>query len=140
MRVPTPRRIISRQCLTPDVENVKPLITSCVSVDPGLTTGEDGKEGKPDFIRTTIVWKRVAQSCLTLCNLTDCSPPGSSVYGIFQAQYWSGLLFPSSGALSDPGIKPTSPAFQSDPLLSEPSGYGELLSSPANVLYIFGSL
>ena len=24
----------------------------------------------------------VAQSCLTLCNLRDCSPPGSSVHGI----------------------------------------------------------
>ena len=28
----------------------------------------------------------VAQSYLTLCNLMDCSPPGSSVYGIFQAR------------------------------------------------------
>ena len=27
----------------------------------------------------------VAQSCLTLCNLADCSLPGSSVHGIFQA-------------------------------------------------------
>ena len=27
----------------------------------------------------------VAQSCLTLCNPTDCSLPGSSVHGIFQA-------------------------------------------------------
>ena len=26
----------------------------------------------------------VTQSCLTLCNHTDCSPPGSSVYRIFQ--------------------------------------------------------
>ena len=26
-----------------------------------------------------------AQSCLTLCNPMDCSPPGSSVHGIFQA-------------------------------------------------------
>ena len=26
-----------------------------------------------------------AQSCLTLCNPRDCSPPGSSVHGIFQA-------------------------------------------------------
>ena len=26
-----------------------------------------------------------AQSCLILCNPMDCSPPGSSVYGIFQA-------------------------------------------------------
>ena len=28
----------------------------------------------------------VAQSCLTLSNLMDCSPPGSSVHGIFQAR------------------------------------------------------
>ena len=28
----------------------------------------------------------VAQSCLTLHNPTDCSPPGSSVHGIFQAR------------------------------------------------------
>jgi len=28
----------------------------------------------------------VAQSCLTLCNPLDCSPPGSSVHGIFQAR------------------------------------------------------
>ena len=27
----------------------------------------------------------VAQSCLTLCNPMDCSLPGSSVHGIFQA-------------------------------------------------------
>ena len=28
----------------------------------------------------------VARSCLTLCDPTDCSPPGSSVYGISQAR------------------------------------------------------
>ena len=28
----------------------------------------------------------VAQSCLTLCNLVDCSPPGSSVHELFQAR------------------------------------------------------
>ena len=28
----------------------------------------------------------VAQSCLTLSDPMDCSPPGSSVYGIFQAR------------------------------------------------------
>ena len=27
-----------------------------------------------------------AQSCLTLCNPLDCSPPGSSVHGILQAR------------------------------------------------------
>ena len=28
----------------------------------------------------------VAQSCPTLCNSTDCSPPGSSILGILQAR------------------------------------------------------
>ena len=28
----------------------------------------------------------VAQSCLTLCNPVDCSLPGSSIHGIFQAR------------------------------------------------------
>ena len=28
----------------------------------------------------------VAQSCLTLCDPMDCSPPGSSVHGIFQVR------------------------------------------------------
>ena len=39
----------------------------------------------------------------------DCSPPGSSVHGIFQAGYWSGLPFPPPGDLPDPGLEPTSP-------------------------------
>ena len=30
-------------------------------------------------------WNEVAQSCPTLCNPMDCSPPGSLVHGIFQA-------------------------------------------------------
>ena len=28
----------------------------------------------------------VTQSCLTLCNTMDCSPPGSSVHGILQSR------------------------------------------------------
>ena len=32
----------------------------------------------------------VAQACLTLCDPMDCSPPGSSVHGIFQARILSG--------------------------------------------------
>ena len=28
----------------------------------------------------------VTQSCLTLCDPMDCSPPGSSVHGIFKAK------------------------------------------------------
>ena len=40
----------------------------------------------------------------------DSSRPGSSVQGILQEEYWSGLPFPSSRDLPDPGIKPMSPA------------------------------
>ena len=35
------------------------------------------------------------QSCPTLCNPTDCSPPGSSVHGIFQARVLGGVPLPS---------------------------------------------
>ena len=55
----------------------------------------------------------VAQSCLTLCNLMDCSPPGFSVHGILQQDYWSGLPFPPPGDLRDSGIEPRSPALAS---------------------------
>jgi len=37
----------------------------------------------------------------------DCSPPGSSVHGILQQEYWSGLPYPPPGDLPDPQIKPT---------------------------------
>ena len=37
----------------------------------------------------------VAQSCLTLSDPVDCSLPGSSIHGIFQAKYWSGVPLPS---------------------------------------------
>ena len=35
------------------------------------------------------------QSCPTLCDPIDGSPPGSPVPGILQAEHWSGLPFPS---------------------------------------------
>ena len=43
----------------------------------------------------------------------------------FRQGYWSRLLFPPTGALPHPGIKPTSPmylALQADSLYFEPSG------------------
>ena len=46
----------------------------------------------------------VAQSCPTLLDLMDCSPPGSSIHGVFQAkEYWSGVPLPSPliGLFSD---------------------------------------
>ena len=53
-------------------------------------------------------------SCVWLGNPMDCrSLPCSSVHEIFQARYWSGLPFPSSEDLPNPGIKPGSPTLRS---------------------------
>ena len=65
----------------------------------------------------------VAQSCSTLCNPMDevaYQAPWSM--GFSRQEYWSGLPFPSSGDLPNPGIKPGSPALQTDALPSEPLG------------------
>ena len=52
----------------------------------------------------------------------DCSLPGFTVDGIFQARVLSGLPFPSPGDLPDPGIELRSPALQADALPAEPPG------------------
>ena len=59
----------------------------------------------------------VAQSCPTLSDPMDCSPPGSSVHGIFQARVleWGATAFSKGGGsdgkeyacnASDPGSIP----------------------------------
>ena len=73
------------------------------------------------------------QSCLTLCDPTDCSPPGSSVYGILQARTLEWVAMPSSRGLSQPrdGTQVSS-ALQVDSLpLSHQGGpqtLGEMIS------------
>ena len=47
---------------------------------------------------------------------------GPPSMGFSRQEYWSGLPFPSSGDLPNPGIEPRPPALQADALLSEPSG------------------
>ena len=50
------------------------------------------------------------QSCPTLCDPMDCSPPGSPVHGIFQAKILERVAMPSSrGIFPTPGIEPMSP-------------------------------
>ena len=48
------------------------------------------------------------QSCPTLCDRMDCTPPGSSVYGFSRWEYWSGLPCAPPGDRPDPGINPCS--------------------------------
>ena len=64
----------------------------------------------------------VTQSCLTLCDPTDGSPPDSFVHGTVAHQaplsmgfsrqeYWSGLPFPTSGDLPNSGTEPEACVF-----------------------------
>ena len=48
--------------------------------------------------------------------------------GLSRQEYWSGLPFPSSGDLLDPGIKPGFPTLQADSVLSEAPGKQVLLT------------
>ena len=59
----------------------------------------------------------VMSDSVQLCATTACE---ALSFGFSRLEYWSGLPFPSSGDLSDPGIKPRSPALQADSLPSEP--------------------
>ena len=54
---------------------------------------------------------KLLQSCLTLCDPMDCSPPGSSVHGILQPRIleWVTILF-SRGSYN-PGVEPRSPVW-----------------------------
>ena len=76
-------------------------------------------------IITTIKYKYIVcvcvitQSCVTVSDPMDCSPPGSSVLEFSRQEYWNGLPFPSPGDLPGPGIEPGSSALQVDSLPSE---------------------
>ena len=64
-------------------------------------------------------------SCLTVCRPMGCSPPGSSVHGIFKARILKWVAISFSRESSQPTIKPmslVSPALQADSLPAEPSG------------------
>ena len=48
-------------------------------------------------------------------------------WGFSRQEYWSGLPFPSPGDLSNPGVKPVSPALQMDSLPAELPGKSLIL-------------
>ena len=62
----------------------------------------------------------VTQSCLTLCDPVDCSPPGSSVHGIPQARIleWAAIYFFRD--LPNPETEVRSLALQAESLPIEP--------------------
>ena len=56
--------------------------------------------------------------------------------GFSRQEYWSGLPFPSTGDLPEPGIEPRSPALQADALPSEPPEKGTIILSLVQTSYL----
>ena len=78
------------------------------------------------MIMALCVHAKSLQSCPTLQDPMDCSPPDSFVYGILQARIPSpgGLPCPPPGDLPNPGIgpmSPVSPAWQAGSLPLAPT-------------------
>ena len=79
----------------------------------GITSGNHMRLGCTDsdaklilhssglFIQTNVKVLAI-QSCLTLCDSTDCSLPGSSVHGILQARIQEWIAIPFSRGSSLP--------------------------------------
>ena len=70
---------------------------------------QDHKRVGHDWSLSSCVHAESLRSCLTLCNPMDCSPPGSSIYGILQARVleWVVISFSRGSSLtqrSNPGL------------------------------------
>ena len=78
----------------------------------------------PAFPSDSGFQKMDTQLCPTLCDPMDCSLPGSSIRGIFQARIleWVAISFSRKEDLPDPRIKSRFLALQADALPSKPLG------------------
>ena len=68
-----------------------------------------------DIINYNLLKVKVAQSCLTRCDIMDYKSMEFS-----RPEYWSGEPFPSPGDLPNSGTEHRSPALQVDSLSAEP--------------------
>ena len=81
------------RCVTPDTLLIvsKPSLCQCVRPHRFVKLKKAWNSSSPISNST----RSITQSCLTLCSPVDCSPPGSSVHGIFQARIlkWVAISF-----------------------------------------------
>ena len=70
---------------------------------PGLRSGLKSILSQIPCLPRTSVY--VCECVLSLCDSTECGPPGSSVHGIFQATIRERLSFPTAGNLPNPGTE-----------------------------------
>ena len=111
----------------PETKHLAGQLLKCCSVNAHNNLKRQFSQVVPypwDTVRPVCVYRSdcVTQSCLTLCDPMDCSPPGSSVHGILPARILQWVAIPFSRRSSWPRIEPESPILQADSLLSEPPG------------------
>ena len=83
----------------------------------------------------------VAQSCPVLCDTMDCSPPGSTVHGIFQARILERVAISYSRGSFPHGSNPCLLHWQADSLpLAPPLFYCVSLYSTSQILHFFTKL
>ena len=98
---------------------VKVEKSSC-QVGPGKEEADDATAPYM-YVRVYMcVCVRALSYCshVQLCNPMGCSPQAPLSMGFSRQEYWSGLPFPPLADLSNPGIKPESPALQDSLLLN----------------------
>ena len=80
----------------------------------------------------------VAKWCLTLCDLMDYIPPGSSVHGDSPGKNTGvGCHALLQGGLRNLGIEPRSPALRADSLPAEPSGSPQYVRQKLDYILCF---
>ena len=78
----------------------------CTDLSPPQSSTESSSLHFPQLLSFCLLEVKVnvyvAQSCLTLCDPMDCSPPGSSVHGILQARILGWVAISLSRGSSQP--------------------------------------
>ena len=90
------------------------------STHPGGLFAERGAEADVASLLVSAVCVCVSKLCLNLCELMDCSLPGSSVHGDSPGKN-TAIPF-SRGIFPTPGIESRSSTLWADSLPSEPPG------------------
>ena len=95
-----------------------PQLKCCTNVE-GAASGCSHLTALTDLSLVVVVGGLVTKSCSTLATpwTVACQVPLSM--GFSRQEYWSGLPFPSSGDLPNPGIEPRSPTLQAVSLPTE---------------------
>ena len=75
-----------------------------------------GKGVRQGCILSSCLFNLYAECIMRNAGLEEAQAGINPPMGFSRQEYWSGLLFPSPGDLPDPGIKPMSPALQTNSL------------------------